>query len=180
MCNHPSCSPDRRTLLAGLTAAASSLFFGVSVRPGHAQAAPIELPKPGPKDTCPVCGMFVAKYREWVATVLFADGTPVHFDGAKDFFKYLADVGKYSPGRSREQIVGMGVTEYYALQLVEAKDALYVIGSDVLGPMGHELIPLMNQEDGDDYMKDHFGKQLLTFEEVSAPLLAMLDAGKFE
>ncbi|MEW8383487.1 MAG: nitrous oxide reductase accessory protein NosL, partial [Candidatus Thiodiazotropha taylori] len=48
-----------------------------------------ELPNPGPKDTCPVCGMFVAKYPEWIGTVLYKDGHAHHFDGAKDLFKYL-------------------------------------------------------------------------------------------
>ena len=48
------------------------------------------LPNPGPKDTCPVCGMFVAKYPHWTATVLYRDGHAHHFDGAKDLFKYLS------------------------------------------------------------------------------------------
>jgi hypothetical protein len=65
------------------------------LRPGP---APVKLPAPGPRDTCPVCGMFVAPYPYWVATVLWRDGTAVHFDGAKDFFKYLLDLKKYEPG----------------------------------------------------------------------------------
>ena len=34
----------------------------------------LRLPAPGPKDTCPVCGMFVSLYPDWVATVLYKDG----------------------------------------------------------------------------------------------------------
>ncbi|MGQ9653410.1 MAG: nitrous oxide reductase accessory protein NosL, partial [Thermodesulfobacteriota bacterium] len=37
--------------------------------------------RPGPKDKCPVCGMFVAKYPDWTAQVLFKDGRSVFFDG---------------------------------------------------------------------------------------------------
>jgi hypothetical protein len=58
--------------------------------------------------------MFVAPYPYWVATVLWRDGKAVHFDGAKDFFKYLLDLKKYEPGRSRRHQQAMGVTDYYA------------------------------------------------------------------
>ena len=41
---------------------------------------------------------------------LYKDGYADHFDGAKDFFKYLLDMKKYAKGRKREDITGMGVT----------------------------------------------------------------------
>ena len=52
---------------------------------------------PGPNDTCPVCGMFVSLYPDWVATALYQDGHAHHFDGAKDLFKYLLNLPKYAP-----------------------------------------------------------------------------------
>ena len=168
----------RRDLLAGLPAAA--LLVGLVPRTARADAPRVDLPPPGPRDACPVCGMFPAKYPDWVATVLWDDGEAVHFDGAKDFFKYLADLGKYAPGRSRDQIAGMGVTEYYGLARVDAEAALYVIGSDVYGPMGHELVPLATEPDAADYMRDHAGKRLVRFDEVDGVLLTGLDKGTFE
>ena len=60
--------------------------------PAVPRAGPVETPAPGARDTCPVCGMFVARYPEWVATVLWQDGHAAHFDGAKDLFKYLLDL----------------------------------------------------------------------------------------
>jgi hypothetical protein len=72
------------------------------------------------------------------------------------------------------------VTEYYGLRRIAARQAWYVIGSDVLGPMGHELIPLATPEDADEFLRDHAGKRILRFEEVTAALLADLDAGRWE
>ena len=144
------------------------------------QAAPLELPKPGPRDTCPVCGMFVAKYPEWVATVLYKDGHAHHFDGAKDLFKYLADLGRWAPGHRREDIQSIGVTEYYSLSLIDAHSTWYVIGSDVLGPMGHELVPLETRADAEEFMRDHAGKRILRFDQVTPALLEGLDEGRFE
>lgn len=178
MCSHSH--PNRRQTLATLLAGAAALNFGPGLRAALADAVPVDLPAPGPRDICPVCGMFVAKYPEWIATVVFADGHAEHFDGAKDFFKYLTNMQKYAPDRKLEDVTGMGVTEYYGLARVDAKTAVYAMGSDVLGPMGHELVPLASDADATDYMRDHAGKRLVGFDEVSPEMLAGLDAGRFE
>ncbi|MBL3527577.1 MAG: nitrous oxide reductase accessory protein NosL [gamma proteobacterium endosymbiont of Lamellibrachia anaximandri] len=140
----------------------------------------VDLPKPGPTDTCPVCGMFVAKYPEWVATVRYKDGHAHHFDGAKDLFKYLLDLPKWAPGHQAENIDSIGVTEYYGLALIDAHEAFYVIGSDVLGPMGHELIPLETKEDAEEFLRDHKGLSIIRFNQVVGEMLIKLDNGVFE
>jgi copper chaperone NosL len=165
---------SRRVVLQTLAVAAGTLATGQAV-----QAKPVKLPAPGPRDTCPVCGMFVAPYPYWVATVLWRDGKAVHFDGAKDFFKYLQDLKKYEPGRALAEINAMGVTDYYATGRIDAAQAYYVIGSDVLGPMGHELVPHDTQAEAKEFMADHSGKRVLRFAEVTQAMLLGLDGGKF-
>jgi copper chaperone NosL len=140
----------------------------------------LDLANPGIKDTCPVCGMFVAKYPEWVATVIYKNKHAHHFDGAKDLFKYLQDLPKWAPGHELKNIVSIGVTEYYSLSLIDARKAYYVIGSDVLGPMGHELIPLETMEDAKEFLADHKGSQILQFNQVDTQLPVKLDNGIFE
>lgn len=143
-------------------------------------AEPVQLSRPGPKDTCPVCGMFVARYPAWVATVQYKDGHAHHFDGAKDLFKYLEDLPRWAPGHDAANIAAIGVTEYYSVSLIDARSAYYVIGSDVLGPMGHELIPLETLDDAREFMADHQGAGILRFDQVAAQLLIKLDNGVFE
>lgn len=142
-------------------------------------AAAQPLPKPGPKDLCPVCGMLVAKYPHWVATIVYQDGHAHHFDGAKDMIKFWFDPPKYAAGHSREQIARIVVTDYYNLQPIDAKIALFVTGSDVLGPMGHELVPLATQADAEEFMKEHKGRRILRFDQITRDLPFQLDAGKF-
>jgi copper chaperone NosL len=138
-----------------------------------------EVPKPGPKSLCPVCGMLVAKYPNWIATIVWKNGHAHYFDGAKDMFKFLHDLAKYAPGHKREEISAIYVTEFYGLEKVDAKKALFVTGSDVLGPMGNELVPLATPEDAADFLKDHKGKRILGFEQVGADVPVGLDAGRF-
>ena len=47
-------------------------------------------------DKCPVCGMFVYKYPDWTAEIIFEEGAVFYFDGAKDFFKFYFNL-RYFP-----------------------------------------------------------------------------------
>ncbi|HCK82350.1 MAG TPA: nitrous oxide reductase accessory protein NosL [Candidatus Competibacter sp.] len=140
----------------------------------------LQFPAPGPKDTCPVCGMFVSLYPDWVATALYKDGHAHHFDGAKDLFKYLLNLPTYAPDHTQADIAATGVTDYYGVKRLDARAAWYVVGSDVLGPMGHEPVPLATRADAEEFQRDHKGKRILRFDEVTPTVLENLDHGNFE
>jgi copper chaperone NosL len=131
--------------------------------------------KPRPSEKCPVCGMFVSRYPDWVAEVRFADGDRVLFDGAKDLFKFLLRYEDYGAVARRTDVVLVSVTDYYSLKATVARQAWRATGSDVLGPMGHELVPFGRREDALEFQRDHRGQQLLRFEEVTTALLKSLD-----
>ena len=145
----------------------------------NAQIALSGIPRPDARDLCPVCGMIVSKYPNWTATVLYNNGHAHHFDGAKDMFKYLQDLPKYAPGHRQEDIRAIAVTDFYNLGKVDARQAFFVIGSDVLGPMGHEFVPLANRTDAEEFLRDHKGKRALAFYQVTAQLVDQVDNGRF-
>ncbi len=45
--------------------------------------------------------------------------------------------------------------------------------------MGHEFVPLATQGDAADFLKDHKGKKILRFGEVTKALPGQLDDGRF-
>lgn len=139
-----------------------------------ASAALAEDAGPGSKDKCPVCGMFVAGYADWLAGVDFTDGARAWFDGPKDMMKYCLDIEKYAPSRKKEDIASMFVTEYYGLKAIDAKKAYYVIGSDVMGPMGKELVPFGEEAAAEEFMRDHKGRAVLGFGDISAETIKEL------
>ena len=130
------------------------------------------------KDKCPVCGMFVFKYPKWVAIIELADGSSYFYDGAKDMFKHYMNVSKYTPRKAGQDIVSLEVTDYYAVSLIDAKEAWYVIGSDVFGPMGHELIPFETQVSAKEFLEDHKGTHILRFQDVTEDTIKALDAAQ--
>jgi nitrous oxide reductase accessory protein NosL len=131
--------------------------------------------KPGPKDKCPVCGMFVAKYPDWVAAITFKDGAHAFFDGVKDMLKYYFNMAKYAPGKTAADIEAIHVTDYYRLEPIDGRRVFYVAGSDVYGPMGKELIPFEKEAEAQEFMKDHKGKTVLPFDQIDLSLVMGLD-----
>lgn len=163
-----------------LRALAGALLLGLATQ---ALAAPPATPagavagapgKPAAGDKCPVCGMFVARYPDWVAAAVFKDGQVAWFDGVKDLFKFLLRPDRYSPGRAPADVARVLVTDYYGLKLLDAREAWFVIGSDVFGPMGTELIPFALEADAKEFKADHKGTGLLRFSDVGPATLKQL------
>ena len=126
-----------------------------------------------PKEVkCPVCGMFVAKYPKWAALITEDDNTH-YFDGVKDMMKfYIFDVDfPYD----RTKISNIEVTDFYTLKAIDAKKAFYVVGSDVFGPMGNELIPFLTKDAAQNFMSDHSGDQVIIFDDITPKLVMGLD-----
>jgi nitrous oxide reductase accessory protein NosL len=128
-----------------------------------------------PKDRCPVCGMFVAKYPDFLAQIVYTDDSRVFFDGVKDLLKYYFNLKKYSPGKTPADMEAIYVTDYYRLEFIDGRQAWYVLGSDVYGPMGKELIPFEKKTEALEFKRDHRATAVLTFEEIDLNLVKGLD-----
>jgi nitrous oxide reductase accessory protein NosL len=131
--------------------------------------------KPLPRDKCPVCGMFVAKYPDFLAEIIFKDGSYAFFDGAKDMFKYYFNLKKYNPSKKLEDIDSILVTDYYNLIPIDGIKSYYVIGSDIYGPMGRELVPFEKEGDAKEFLIDHKGTSILKFKEIRIETIKGLD-----
>ena len=161
----------RSSIFKSFIVAAALLCLGASL----ACAAGPKPVKAGPKDKCPVCGMFVAKYPDFACQIQFRDGATAHFDGTKDMFKYYLNLSRYAPGKKATDVSAVLVSNYYDLAMVDGMKAYYVAGSDVYGPMGRELIPFAKESEAKEFMNDHKGKSILRFNQVTPALLKSLD-----
>ncbi|MBP1729570.1 MAG: putative nosL family protein [Deltaproteobacteria bacterium] len=154
------------------------IIFCISLDLTDAIAAPAKASAPSARDKCPVCGMFVAKFPNWVASSRLKDGTTYFFDGPKDMFTHYFDTQRYTPGKRQADIVTQSVKEYYSLQMIDAKSAFYVSGSNVYGPMGSELIPFATpfatEKDAASFMNDHKGKRILRFQDITPAIIKAL------
>jgi len=125
-------------------------------------------------DKCPVCGMFVYKYPRWVAQI-FIDKKPLSFDGVKDMMKFYLEPKRWVKDVDVSKISNIIVTDYYSQEPIDGKSAFYVIGSDVYGPMGHELIPFQDIEEAKEFKADHNGKEIVKFGDITVERVYKLD-----
>ena len=130
------------------------------------------------KDKCPVCGMFVYKYPKWAAQMTIKHNNHNHkfsFDGVKDMMKFYFQANNYiNMNIIKSDIQQMVVTDYYTLKALNAKDAFYVIHSNVYGPMGNELIPFATLNAAKSFIKDH-GGEIIRFHNITLKLVLSLD-----
>ncbi|MBI4793205.1 MAG: nitrous oxide reductase accessory protein NosL [Deltaproteobacteria bacterium] len=142
------------------------LLSAATVAPGW--AAPLD--KAGSSERCVVCGMFVAKYPNWVTQLLDKTGKVRFFDGVKDLMAfYFAPASFGADGKLTA--VEIWVKDYYTLEWLDGRQAFYVVGSDIYGPMGEEFIPFTDRAAADNFLKDHHGSRVLTFDEITAEMV---------
>ncbi len=119
-------------------------------------------------DKCPICGMFLYKYPRWVARIEYKNRTKnPSFDGVKDMMKYYF--------KHHKNIKVVLVQDYYTQETVDAKDAYFVVGSSVYGPMGNELIAFKNKKEAKRFMLDHNGKKIIFFKNITPAEVYKLD-----
>ncbi len=117
-------------------------------------------------DKCPVCGMFLYKYPRWATRIEYKDKN-VSFDGVKDLMKYYFEHPK--------NIKDILVQEYYTQETIDGTKAYYVLGSDVYGPMGKELIAFKDKASAERFYLDHKAKKILKFDEITPEIVYKLD-----
>jgi len=117
-------------------------------------------------EKCPVCGMFLYKYPRWIATIVY-ENKKLSFDGIKDLMKWYFE--------HKEGIKEILVQDYYTKETLNAKDAYFVLGSDVYGPMGNELISFRDLESAKRFRLDHKGDEILKFDEITQQRVYKLD-----
>jgi nitrous oxide reductase accessory protein NosL len=131
------------------------------------------------KDKCPVCGMFIYKYPNWASFIYYKDGDKlkyVAFDCVKDMMKFYFEPSKWGDYKGiKSKITKIIVRDYYTLKPILAKNAWYVIGSDVYSPMGNDLIPFETKKAAKNFMIDHKGKKILRFNEITKSIVYELD-----
>ncbi len=116
---------------------------------------------------CPVCGMFLYKYPHWVSMIEYNDAKKYYFDGMKDLMKFYFEHPK--------EVKQVLTQAYYTQQTTNALDAYFVIGSDVYGPMGNELIPLSNKDAAKKFLIEHRGSKIIRFNEITPEVVESLD-----
>ena len=101
----------------------------------------------------------------WRADLVMSDGTMVHFDTPR------CALTAWRTGRV--SATSIRVQEYYGRQWCDGSDVRFIVGSDVLGPMGADLVPV-DRAHADKFAEDHQAARPLALDAITSDLLAEL------
>jgi len=142
--------------------------------PGQVTALqPMDIPE---NVSCGKCGMYPAKYPRWQSQIIFKDGSMTPFDGCKCMFNFLFAVGEYDKMHSRDDVSVAWVKDFNSGMWINAEDAYYVVGSNLMGPMGKELIPFADQGAAMKFHQEQ-GGDTMNYAEISPAVLKTLGMG---
>jgi len=121
------------------------------------------------QDRCPLCGMFPAKRPKSAAAMVLKDGRTFYFcaNGC------LLRAWRQSDRRLKvpvEDIQRMVVQDYFSGATLDAHEAWWVAGSNVVGPMGPALVALESEQEVAAFKKRHGGRRVFRLRDVDDEL----------
>lgn len=132
-------------------------------------------PKPIPANArCPVCGMYPARSPRWAAQTVFKDGAAHFFDSPADLFAFLQKVDRHDKHYSLDDVAVSFISDFETGQWIEARNAFFVHGSSVVGPMRDADLPAFTSRNAADALARSHGGKVLTFAEVTPELIQSL------
>jgi len=134
-------------------------------------------------ETCPVCGMVIGgkgaqgatvTYKDGkvvgfggVAAAVFKDGHVVGFEGARCLFIYNSVPQQYNVDVAN--IARQFVTDFTTKKMIDLSKTFLVLGSNVKGPMGYEMIPFTTKEEAAKFAVENEGKWIVQLHEIARP-----------
>ncbi len=114
-----------------------------------------------PPGRCAHCGMKLDPSSAWLSERVLPDGKKLSYDTPR--CALLA--------RAKDRAAGtLRVQDFYDRKWYDASELRFVTGSDVLGPMGPDLVPVDPARSA-KFVQDHKGERALRLDEISQTTL---------
>jgi copper chaperone NosL len=122
---------------------------------------------------CGKCGMYPAKFPRWQSQIIFKDGSMTPFDGCKCMFNFMFAMDKYDKAHTMDDVSAILVKGFNSGEWMSGADAYFVVGSNMMGPMGKELIPFADKAAAMEFHKEQ-GGNMMTYAEITPEVLKSL------
>ncbi len=175
----PTCRPRAGGFIFG--ALILSLFFtfqgaGAAEADDHNAAQPIPAKKGldaggqmqiQRQDRCPLCAMLPARYPEFSCAIQLKNGNTYYFCSPRCLLRVWSDPKRYL-NVSPEELGAMVVRHYFTGKQIDGRSALWINGSDVIGPMGPAIIALDSEKEVAVFKQRHGGRRVFRINELTA------------
>ncbi|CAB1057998.1 hypothetical protein D1BOALGB6SA_2754 [Olavius sp. associated proteobacterium Delta 1] len=132
---------------------------------GMTNCASVQPTKIEPHKECPLCGMYPARYPQFNCQIVFKDGSYEAFDSAVGLLVYLL-----FPDNTEiklKPIAQIYFKDYLKEGWLESGKTFFVTGSETMGPMGVEFLPVDNEQAAKELKKQEQGQDITHFKEIN-------------
>ena len=112
---------------------------------------------------CKHCGMRIDPSSQWRTELLGDDGKVTAFDAPR------CALQSWRSGATPAQSIR--VQEYYDRVSRDGADVRFIVGGDVIGPMGPDLVPV-DPPRASKFIQDHAADRALRLDEITPQVLA--------
>lgn len=113
-------------------------------------------------ERCALCGMTIDPQSTWRADLVSPSGEVRHYDSPRCALRAWRS-GQFDATSLR-------VVEYYERRWTDGGDVVFVLGSDVLGPMGADLVPV-DPNHATKFASDHAAGRPVRLASITRELL---------
>ncbi len=113
---------------------------------------------------CPLCGMIPARYPLFNCQVVFEDGTYEAFDSASGLLVYLNFPDK--TGFPLKKVGKVFFKDYLDEKWIDADTTWFVVGSEIMGPMGIEFLPVSSKKLALELKNREQGAAVIPFQKI--------------
>jgi copper chaperone NosL len=114
---------------------------------------------------CKHCGMKIDSGSPWRTDLVLPDGSAISFDTPRCAFT--------SWRKGATTAAGARAQDYYDRSWKKADDLRFVLGGDVVGPMGPDLVPV-DPARAMKFIQDHGADRALRHDEVTLEVLSSM------
>ena len=150
-------------------------LFGLGLLTGVAGSGPISGLKPldenghmqiSAQDRCPVCAMKVSAHKKFAGAIQLTGGQTFYFCGTGCMIRSWIHPEIFL-NASKADLNKSVVQDYFSGRQVDGQAVYWVAGSDVVGPMGRALVPIMDEGQVAVFNKRHGGKAVFRLSEMT-------------
>jgi copper chaperone NosL len=118
------------------------------------------------QDRCPVCAMKVSAHRKFSCAIQLVSGETYYFCGTGCMIRSWLHPEIFL-NASKPELKKSVVQDYFSGAQVDGLDVHWVAGSDVVGPMGPALVPILDEGQLEIFKKRHGGKAVFRLGEMT-------------
>ncbi len=116
------------------------------------------------------------KYPKWLTEAELKNGKKVQFVSVKSLMTVYQHQKYFKKHKFIDaNITKMSVQDFTSGRKVDAKEAVYLFGSHIVGPHGDDLIPFENMDNAKLFMLKNGGTKILKFDRLTKGLIRYLD-----